>query len=97
MTYRGGGRSPWHDRPGLGDPRHTRRLDGQRTSHAGPPPGVAAVTCFLTGFPGFLGSAMAEQLLDRHERVHCLVQPQYLADAGDRAKDIAGSRGGTGS
>ena len=48
------------------------------------------MTCFLTGFPGFLGSAMAERLLDRHERVHCLVQSQYRDDAEARAKDIAG-------
>lgn len=48
------------------------------------------MTCFLTGFPGFLGSAMAERLLDRHEEIHCLVQPKFQDDAEARAKDISG-------
>lgn len=48
------------------------------------------MTCFLTGFPGFIGSAMADRLLDRHDNVHCLVQPQYRDDAEALAKDIAG-------
>jgi len=48
------------------------------------------MTCFLTGFPGFLGSELAERLLGRHERVHLLVQPKYRDAAESRAKDIAG-------
>lgn len=48
------------------------------------------MTCFLTGFPGFFGSAMAERLLGRHETIHCLVQPSYWDEAVARAKDISG-------
>jgi thioester reductase-like protein len=48
------------------------------------------VSIFLTGFPGFLGSALVERLLDRTDRIDCLVQPQYLDTARDRAADIAG-------
>jgi len=50
-----------------------------------------AVSVFLTGFPGFLGSALVERLLDRTDRIDCLVQPQYLDAARDRAVDIAGA------
>ncbi|WP_135806596.1 SDR family oxidoreductase [Halorussus marinus] len=48
---------------------------------------------FLTGFPGFLGSALVERLLDRFPadaRIRCLVQPKYRAAAESRAVEIAG-------
>jgi thioester reductase-like protein len=48
------------------------------------------VTVFLTGFPGFLGSALVERLLDRRETVHCLIQAKYREDAEARASEIAG-------
>ena len=44
---------------------------------------------FLTGFPGFLGSALLERLLARGDGpVACLVQPQYAALAERRATEI---------
>jgi len=46
------------------------------------------MTNFLTGFPGFLGAALTERLLERGEEVTCLVQPQYLADAEEQADAI---------
>ena len=41
-------------------------------------------TVFLTGFPGFLGSALVDRLLARGEHVTCLVQAKYrdLAEEG---------------
>jgi len=51
------------------------------------------VSVFLTGFPGFLGSALVERLLDRYPAdvpVRCLVQPTYRAEAEARAAEIAG-------
>ncbi|SNZ03215.1 Male sterility protein [Natronoarchaeum philippinense] len=51
---------------------------------------MALVTVFLTGFPGFLGSALIERLLDRDRRVACLVQPKYREEAGRRAAELAG-------
>ncbi|MCU4925988.1 SDR family oxidoreductase [Halobacteria archaeon AArc-dxtr1] len=55
---------------------------------------MAAVTdtdpdVFLTGFPGFLGSALAERVLARGDGpVACLVQPQYLETARQRVNAI---------
>ncbi|MDQ2051787.1 SDR family oxidoreductase [Natronolimnohabitans sp. A-GB9] len=53
---------------------------------------MAAVTdpeVFLTGFPGFLGSALLERILARGDGpVACLVQPQYLETARRRARAI---------
>lgn len=49
-----------------------------------------AVSVFLTGFPGFLGSALVERLLERTDRVDCLIQPQYREQAEQRAAAIAG-------
>ncbi|AGN00351.1 hypothetical protein L593_02000 [Salinarchaeum sp. Harcht-Bsk1] len=46
------------------------------------------MTKFLTGFPGFLGAALTERLLERDESVVCLVQPEYLAEAEERAAAI---------
>jgi len=43
------------------------------------------MTAFLTGFPGFLGSALTERLLARGQSVTCLVQPRYREQAGTRA------------
>jgi thioester reductase-like protein len=51
---------------------------------------VAAVSVFLTGFPGFLGSALVDRLLDRTDTVHCLVQPKYRDAAASRARELAG-------
>jgi len=50
-------------------------------------------TVFLTGFPGFLGSALVERLLERHDQettVTCLIQPKYRGKAEARAAEIAG-------
>ncbi|MFC7133431.1 MULTISPECIES: SDR family oxidoreductase [Salinibaculum] len=46
------------------------------------------MTAFLTGFPGFLGSALTERLLARGESVTCLVQSHYREQARDRARAI---------
>jgi thioester reductase-like protein len=46
---------------------------------------------FLTGFPGFLGSALVEVLLERHDEddtVTCLVQPKFRSEAEARVADI---------
>jgi thioester reductase-like protein len=48
-------------------------------------------TVLLTGFPGFLGSALVERLLDRHDEettVTCLIQSKYRAKAESRAAEI---------
>ena len=44
----------------------------------------------MTGFPGFLGSALLPKLLARREgmRAVCLVQPQHLATARERVHQI---------
>ena len=50
-------------------------------------------TVFLTGFPGFLGSALVERLLDRHDdetTVTCLIQSKYREQAEERAADLNG-------
>jgi len=49
---------------------------------------VAAL--LLTGFPGFLGSALLPRLLARREGVRaiCVVQPQHLATAQRRVREI---------
>jgi thioester reductase-like protein len=48
------------------------------------------MSVFLTGFPGFLGSALVGRLLDRTDRVDCLVQSTYRDDAARRAAELAG-------
>ncbi|MFB6071340.1 MAG: SDR family oxidoreductase [Halobacterium sp.] len=48
------------------------------------------MSVFLTGFPGFLGSALVDRLLDRRDAVHCLVQPEYRDAAEARARELAG-------
>jgi thioester reductase-like protein len=48
-------------------------------------------TVFLTGFPGFLGSALVERLLDRHDAdttVTCLVQPAYRSRAEESRAEL---------
>ena len=47
----------------------------------------------MTGFPGFLGSALLPKLLARREGYEaiCLVQPQHLATAEKRVAAIAAS------
>lgn len=57
-------------------------------------------TVLFTGFPGFLGSALLERVLDRGDGpVACLVQPEYLGEARRRARAIVsghdGDRDGT--
>ncbi len=53
-------------------------------------------TVFLTGFPGFLGSALLERLLSRGDGpVACLVQPKYADVARERAREIAANVRGT--
>jgi len=50
-------------------------------------------TVFLTGFPGFLGSALVERLLDRYDEdttVTCLVQPKFGDEAAERAAELDG-------
>lgn len=44
----------------------------------------------MTGFPGFLGSALLPRLLARREGVRalCLVQPQHMAEASSRVSEI---------
>jgi thioester reductase-like protein len=52
---------------------------------------VAVTTVFLTGFPGFLGSALVGRLLDRYPddvTVTCLVQSKYAELADRRAERI---------
>jgi thioester reductase-like protein len=49
-------------------------------------------TIFLTGFPGFLGSALIEHLLSRRDTnvsITCLVQPKFRAQAEARASELA--------
>jgi thioester reductase-like protein len=58
---------------------------------------VSDPAVFLTGFPGFLGSALLERICARtDEPVACLVQPAYLDMAEERAQDIAERTGDTG-
>ncbi|AXR77405.1 SDR family oxidoreductase [Natrarchaeobaculum sulfurireducens] len=50
---------------------------------------VTEPAVFLTGFPGFLGSALLERVLARGDGpVACLVQPQYREVARQRAREI---------
>lgn len=52
---------------------------------------VGAMTnVFLTGFPGFLGSALVERLLERHDEgtVTCLIQAKYASEAEQRRAEI---------
>jgi nucleoside-diphosphate-sugar epimerase len=53
------------------------------TTHRGP-------ALLMTGFPGFLGSALLPRLLARRDGVRavCLVQPQHLASAQRRVQQI---------
>jgi len=48
-------------------------------------------TVFLTGFPGFLGSALVERLLERHDEettITCLIQSEYRKEATTRRAEI---------
>lgn len=45
---------------------------------------------FFTGFPGFLGSAIVERLVERGDDVTCLVQSAYRRQAETRADRIDG-------
>ncbi len=62
---------------------------------ADPPPGWKEVTVtvtalLMTGFPGFLGSALLPRLLARRpqSRAVCLVQGQYLETAVERIREL---------
>ncbi|NLV09653.1 NAD-dependent epimerase/dehydratase family protein [Halomicrobium mukohataei] len=49
---------------------------------------------FLTGFPGFLGSALVERLLQRgDEQITCLVQPAYREEALRRRRSLTEAAG----
>jgi len=49
---------------------------------------------FLTGFPGFLGSALVERLLARSDDpVTCLIQPAYREAAEDRRRALTEAAG----
>ncbi len=53
-------------------------------------------TVFLTGFPGFLGSALVERLLERHDAettITCLIQAKYREEAETRASEITAGGG----
>ncbi len=52
-------------------------------------------TVFLTGFPGFLGTALVERLLDRypaHVTITCLVQSKFRPQAQARAGELLRGR-----
>lgn len=54
-------------------------------------------TIFLTGFPGFLGSALVERLLSRNPQdttISCLIQPKFRDLATTRAAEIESSAAG---
>jgi thioester reductase-like protein len=54
-------------------------------------------TVFLTGFPGFLGSALVDRLLDRYgggDEIACLIQSRYRTAAESRADRLSGSGDG---
>lgn len=53
-------------------------------------------TVFLTGFPGFLGSALVERLVERHDEettITCLIQSQYRDVAERRTAQIESEAG----
>ena len=46
---------------------------------------------FMTGFPGFIGSALIERLLERYDkevRIVCLVQPKFAEAARQKAQQL---------
>jgi len=51
---------------------------------------IRVTALLMTGFPGFLGSALLPRLLARREGVRaiCLVQPQHMAPARRRVREI---------
>lgn len=54
-------------------------------------------TVFLTGFPGFLGSALVERLLERYPAevtLSCLVQAKFRRQAEERAAVLLADRSG---
>lgn len=64
--------------------------DEPRTGVASKREKVLALTILMTGFPGFLGSALLPRLLARRDGVRaiCLVQPQHRALAAERLIEI---------
>ncbi|MFB6352523.1 MAG: SDR family oxidoreductase [Halobacteriales archaeon] len=55
------------------------------------------MSAFVTGFPGFLGSALVERLVGTGTDAVCLVQPRYRALAERRAEAIETDRGADGA
>lgn len=56
-------------------------------------------TVFLTGFPGFLGSALVKRLVDRHDAettITCLIQEKYRPEAESRRTEIEADHGAEG-
>ncbi len=49
---------------------------------------MSEMAVFLTGFPGFLGSALTKRLVGRGRSVVCLVQRKYRQAAEQRAREI---------
>jgi len=64
---------------------------GRRASAVPGSEGIHVDALLMTGFPGFLGSALLPRLLDRRPqtRAVCLVQPQHAATAQRRIDEIA--------
>jgi len=63
--------------------------DAASAARAAPP------EVLFTGFPGFLGSALLERVLERGDGpVACLIQPTYRDLAEERAREIVGAVGG---
>ncbi|AGB16717.1 non-ribosomal peptide synthase, dehydrogenase domain-containing protein [Halovivax ruber XH-70] len=59
---------------------------------------VSDPAVFVTGFPGFLGSALVERLLARGDGpIACLVQPHHAEAARDRADEIVAEIDGVGN
>jgi thioester reductase-like protein len=62
-------------------------------------PLAMATTVFLTGFPGFLGTALVDRLLGRYPAevtITCLVQPKYRSQAETRRDELEAEHGGDG-
>ncbi|MDZ7701680.1 MAG: SDR family oxidoreductase [Halobacteriales archaeon] len=58
------------------------------------------MTTFVTGFPGFLGSALVDRLVaeaPEAAELTCLVQPRYRRLAEDRAEEIEAAHGAAGA
>ena len=75
-------------------PRPPARARPSGRRRPAPAPGPARI--LLTGYPGFLGSALIERLLARHgpdTRIACLVQPAFMSLATERATALTARLG----